>query len=105
MATVLCIGISVLDHVFQVEAMPTRAEKFRSHAIATVGGGIAANAAVTVARQGGRGLLITRLGDDDVGRIILDALVAEGVDVGLSRRFEGHRSPLSCILVDRRASG
>ncbi len=39
MATVLCIGISVLDHVFQVEAMPTRAEKFRSHAIATVGGG------------------------------------------------------------------
>ncbi len=101
MATVLCIGISVLDHVFQVEAMPTRAEKFRSHAIATVGGGIAANAAVTVARQGGQGRLITRLGDDDVGRIILDALVAEGVDVSLSRRFEGHRSPLSCILVDR----
>ncbi len=60
---------------------------------------------MTVARQGGRGLLITRLGDDDVGRIILDALVAEGVDVGLSRRFEGHRSPLSCILVDSRASG
>ena len=102
MATVLCIGIAVLDHVFQVEAMPTRAEKFRSHAMATVGGGIAANAAVAVARQGGRGRLITRLGDDDVGRIILDALAAEGVEVGLSRRFEGHRSPLSCILVDRR---
>ncbi len=101
MATVLCIGIAVLDHVFQVEAMPTRAEKFRSHAMATVGGGIAANASVTVARQGGRGRLITRLGDDDVGRIILDAIAAEGVDIDLSRRFAGHRSPLSCILVDR----
>ncbi len=101
MATVLCIGIAVLDHVFQVEAMPTRPEKFRSHAMATVGGGIAANAAVAVARQGGRGLLVTRLGEDDVGRIILDALAAEGVDVSLSRRFPGLRSPLSCILVDR----
>jgi sulfofructose kinase len=45
MATVLCIGIAVLDHVFQVEAMPTRAEKYRSERMATVGGGIAANAA------------------------------------------------------------
>jgi sulfofructose kinase len=101
MATVLCIGIAVLDHVFQVEAMPTRAEKYRSERMATVGGGIAANAAVAIARQGGRSLLVTRLGDDDVGRIILDAVAAEGVDVTLSRRFEGLRSPLSCILVDR----
>jgi len=101
MATVLCIGISVLDHVFQVEAMPTRAEKYRSSRMETVGGGIAANAAVCVSRQGGRSLLVTRLGDDDVGRIILDGLATEGVDVSLSRRFEGLRSPLSCILVDK----
>lgn len=101
MATVLCIGISVLDHVFQVEAMPTRAQKFRSQDLATVGGGIAANAAVAVARQGGRALLITRLGDDPVGQAILDGIAKEGVDVGLSRRFPGLKSPLSCILVDR----
>lgn len=101
MAKVLCIGIAVLDHVFQVEAMPTRAEKYRSQRMTTVGGGIAANAAVAVARQGGEALLVTRLGDDEVGRLILDGIAAEGVDVGLSRRFEGFRSPLSCILVDR----
>jgi sulfofructose kinase len=101
MARVLCIGIAVLDHVFQVETMPTRAEKFRSQRLATVGGGIAANAAVAVARQGGEAMLVTRLGDDDVGRIILDGVAAEGVNVGLSRRFEGLRSPLSCILVDK----
>lgn len=101
MARVLCIGIAVLDHVFQVETMPTRAEKYRARQLKTVGGGIAANAAVAIARQGGESLLVTRLGGDDIGRIILDGVAAEGVDVSLSRRFDGRRSPLSCILVDR----
>ncbi|MCA3565077.1 MAG: sugar kinase [Methylocystis sp.] len=101
MASVLSIGISTLDYVFQVDAMPMRAEKYRSRQMAAVGGGIAANASVAVARQGGRSHLITRLGDDAVGRSILDELQREGVDVRLSRQFPGHRSPLSCILVDR----
>jgi sulfofructose kinase len=101
MASVLCIGISVLDYVFQVDVMPTRAEKYRAHAMAEVGGGIAANAAVAVARQGGRAQLITRLGHDALGRAILDEIAAEGVDISCSRRFPGVRSQLSCILVDK----
>jgi sulfofructose kinase len=102
MASVLSIGIAVLDYVFQVEAMPERAEKYRSQRMTTVGGGIAANASVAVARQGGTSFLITRLGDDALARTILDDIAAEGVDVSLSRRFEGKKSPLSCILVDKR---
>jgi sulfofructose kinase len=102
MASVLSIGIAVLDYVFQVESMPERAEKYRSQRMATVGGGIAANASVAVARQGGTSLLITRLGNDALARTILDEIAAEGVDVSLSRRFEGKNSPLSCILVDKR---
>jgi sulfofructose kinase len=101
MASVLCIGISVLDYVFRVDSMPTRAEKYRSHDMATVGGGIAANAAVTVARQGGSSHLITRLGGDDLGRTILAQIAADGVDVGMSRQFDGVRSQMSCILVDK----
>jgi sulfofructose kinase len=91
----------VLDHVFQLDAMPTSAQKYRSHAMATVGGGIAANAAVAIARQGGSAHLITRLGDDALGLSILDDIAAEGVDANLSRRFPGVRSQLSCILVDK----
>jgi sulfofructose kinase len=101
MVSVLCIGISVLDYVFQVDAMPVRAQKYRSHDMATVGGGIAANAAVAVARQGGDARLITRLGDDALASTILGEISAEGVDVSLSRRFPGVTSQLSCILVDR----
>jgi sulfofructose kinase len=101
MASVLSIGIAVLDYVFQVESMPVRAEKYRAQRLAAVGGGIAANAAVAVARQGGRSSLITRLGEDALASTILDAIASEGVDVSLSKRFPGKTSPLSCILVDR----
>jgi sulfofructose kinase len=99
--SVLCIGIAVLDYVFQVDSIPTRAEKFRSSNMAVVGGGIAANAAVAIARQGGKAGLITRLGDDALGRSILEELATEGIDVSGARCFVGHRSPLSCIMVDK----
>src|SRR5215218_9748102 len=101
MPTVLCVGIAVLDHVFAVEAIPTRPEKHRAKDLAVVGGGIAANAAVAVARLGGRAALATRLGNDGTGNAIAADLEAEGVDCSPTRRFEGQRSPTSAILVDR----
>jgi sulfofructose kinase len=100
MASVLCIGIAVLDYVFQLDEMPVRAEKYRARAMKSVGGGLAANAAVAVARQGGQSHLITRLGDDPLGSTILAELEQEGVNCTLSRKFSGVRSPMSSILVD-----
>lgn len=97
---VVCVGIAVLDLVFRVEAMPRAAEKYRAHELAMVGGGIAANAAVAIARLGGRAALATRLGADAIGDEIVAGLEAEGVDCALARRFAGRRSPLSSIYVD-----
>jgi sulfofructose kinase len=100
MASVLCIGIAVLDFVFAVDAMPVRAEKYRAKDLAVVGGGIAANAAVTVARLGGEAALATRLGRDATADAIVAELEGEGVDCDLCRRLEGLRSPTSAIFVD-----
>lgn len=100
MTSVLCVGIAVLDYVYAVESMPVRAEKYRARDLAVVGGGIAANAAVAVARLGGRARLATRLGDDPTGAAIVAELEGEGVDCALARRFPGRRSPTSAILVD-----
>ncbi|HEX2553459.1 MAG TPA: PfkB family carbohydrate kinase [Microvirga sp.] len=102
MTSVLCVGIAVLDYVYAVETMPVRAEKYRARDLAVVGGGIAANAAVAVARLGGRARLATRLGDDPTGAAIVAELEAEGVDCALAHRFAGRRSPTSAILVDGR---
>lgn len=100
MASVFCIGIAVLDYVYGVGVMPTTATKHRSTKLEVVGGGIAANAAVAVARLGGRALLATRLGPDVAGDAIRAELEAEGVDMSLSRPVAGRRSPVSAIMVD-----
>jgi sulfofructose kinase len=102
MASVLCVGIAVLDHVFAIDAIPQTAAKFRARDLAVVGGGIAANAAVAVARLGGRSSLATRLGQDGTGDTIIAELAREGVDCSATRRFPEIRSATSAILVDAR---
>jgi sulfofructose kinase len=101
MATILCLGIAVLDYVFAVDSMPERPEKYRSDRLAVVGGGLAANAAVAVARLGGRARLATRLGADVTGDAIVADLKAEGVDCTLARRHPRRQSPVSSVFVDR----
>ena len=100
---VLCVGIAALDHVFSVASLPTTATKHRAQAFAAVGGGIAATAAVAVARLGGAASLATRLGDDAIGDEIVRELERYGVDCALARRFAGCTSSISAVFVD--ASG
>ena len=100
MTGVFCLGISTLDYVYSVETLPTRGEKYRSKALAVVGGGCAGNASVAIARLGGRCWLATRLADDLAGDAIVADLAREGVDTTFARRVAGLRSPVSAILVD-----
>ncbi len=101
MASVISIGIAVLDYIFAVDAMPSRPEKFRARDMAIAGGGLAATAAVAVARLGGRSELITRLGMDAAAKEILSELKRCGVRTARSRRFPGCRSPVTSVLVDK----
>lgn len=101
MARVLCGGISTLDQVFRLDAMPSRAEKHRARQLVVTGGGTAANAAVAIARLGGEAVYAGALGDDRIGDEIVAGLEREGVDCSHVRRMPGVQSPLSAILVDR----
>ena len=96
-AEVLIAGMAVADFVFRVPAIPAEAEKYRADSMEMVVGGPAANAAIAVARLGGRAILSTRLGDDEVADAIRNDLEAEGVDCRIRR---GGRSPLSAVTVD-----
>ncbi len=97
---IIIVGFAAQDYVFQLDTLPSGGIKHKAKAFAVSGGGLAANAAVAAARLGGRVDLVTRLGDDSVGRDILADLAAEGVGTDLTRRFAGCRSPLSAIMVD-----
>jgi sulfofructose kinase len=100
MARVLCVGSSVVDFVFRLDALPSDAGKIRASDARMVGGGCAANAAVAVARLGGQAWLGARLGDDAVGRMVVAGLEAEGVDCTLVRLTPGARSAFSSVFVD-----
>ena len=100
-ATILCLGQAAQDFVFALDAMPRQADKYRAEAFHSVGGGPAANAAVTVSRLGGRAKLAARLGQDDIAELIDNELREHAVDCGLLRRFPGCRSSLSSVIVDK----
>ncbi|MDO8587306.1 MAG: PfkB family carbohydrate kinase [Armatimonadota bacterium] len=64
------------------------------------GGGLAATAMVACARLGADCSLLSLLGDDQVGDVILSELAAEGVRTDGVVRVSGGQSPLSFIHVD-----
>jgi sulfofructose kinase len=99
---VLCLGLSALDHIWRVDRLLSGdSEKIRSLDYATLGGGMAANAAVAVARLGGTAVFWGRAGDDAAGREMRAALSAEGIDVEGFRLFEDGRSSVSGVIVDQ----
>lgn len=99
-AAVACVGIAVMDLVFEVDVLPDSPTKHFASSYREIGGGPAANAAVTIARLGGDAHLWARVGDEDWGRRIVDGLRAEGVRVDAVRPIPGGQSGVSAVMVD-----
>ena len=103
---ILCAGIIALDEVFRVEKFPRPDVKTPAHSFFVVNGGCAANAAVAVARLGGRAALAGPLGgppgEDSNGDRVLAALARERVDCSGCQRVAGISTPLSAIFIDAR---
>jgi sulfofructose kinase len=100
MTRIVCAGITTLDYIYQLDAIPKEAVKYRSRAMTTSGGGLAGNAATACARLGAEVRLVARLGDDPPAAEMRAGLAAEGIDVGLVRTCPGFRSPVSAVMVD-----
>ena len=100
---VVCAGMAVLDQVFFVDRFPAANTKGRADAFFSVVGGCAANAAIAIARLGGRAELAAALGgspQDDVGDRILSALAHEGVGCDAVVRVPEAQSTVSSIMID-----
>jgi sulfofructose kinase len=99
MARILCLGMSAMDAIYSVAAIPTAPIKILATGFRECGGGMAANASVAVARLGGTSHYWGRVGADALGERILAELAGEGVDVRTVRRVPGCASPSAAILV------
>ncbi|MDT4292170.1 PfkB family carbohydrate kinase [Methylomonas sp. MO1] len=95
---VLCIGHASYDLVFSVPHHPGADEKIVADDLLGCGGGPAANAAVTVAKLGGKAGFCGYLGTDVYGDSHLRELQDHGVDTQLVVRGASP-TPLSTVLV------
>ena len=101
---ILCAGIIVLDEVFRVEEFPQPDGKVQAKGFFVVNGGCAANAAVAIARLGGRAALAGPLGgpegEDGNGDRVLKALQREKIDCTFCQRVDGMATALSAIFMN-----
>jgi sulfofructose kinase len=88
--------------VFTVDAWPQASAKVVATGFAEIGGGMAANAAVAIARMGGEAVFWGPAGEDGVADIMCAQLQAAGVRVGGFKRFGGLQSSTSAILINAR---
>jgi sulfofructose kinase len=96
---VVCIGIATLDAIALIDRLPTPGERLPAVEVRLAGGGVAATAAVTLARLGVPVAFIGRVGEDEAGRWIRAGLADARVDVAGLHSVPG-RSPASVVLVD-----
>ncbi|MBU2286031.1 MAG: sugar kinase [Gammaproteobacteria bacterium] len=90
-----------MDVTWDVDALPSGGGKTRATGFREGGGGMAANASVAAARLGARAAFWGRAGHDTAGRAMREELASLGVGVDHFRLFEGARSSVSGIVVDR----
>ncbi|OKO70096.1 PfkB family carbohydrate kinase [Bradyrhizobium sp. AS23.2] len=99
---ILCIGIPVRDLSFRVEAVPGRGSKANASHLAEICGGNALNAAIAIARLGGRVAFAGPMGDarETSSGFIFERMAAEGIETTHIVRMPGLMTPVSAIMID-----
>lgn len=99
---ILCIGIPVRDLTFRVEAVPARGSKANATHLAEICGGNALNAAIAIARLGGRVCFAGPMGDarETSSGFVLERMAAEGIETTQIVRMPGLTTPVSAIMIE-----
>ncbi len=78
---VVCLGSLNMDLVLQVQRAPAEGETVQGESIRYLPGGKGANQAVSCARQGARVSMVGRVGPDQHGKTLCNALMQDGIEV------------------------
>jgi sulfofructose kinase len=98
--SIICLGSAIWDTIFQVDDIPAAGVKVLPRQAVQAASGMAASAAVTIARLGGSVQFWSRLGDDDAGHRYIEQFRQEGVNTDGLRPIAGTQTPFSSIIVD-----
>ena len=78
-AKIVVLGAAVIDHVYTVNKLPDWGEGVHADSFTSLPGGKGLNQAIAAARLGADVDLVSTVGADYNGRIIIDALKQENV--------------------------
>jgi sulfofructose kinase len=96
-----CVGHASVDHHFEIDAFASQPTKTPAKSYRMIAGGMAANAAVAMARLGARVKLLGRVGDDASGDFVRQAVQNGGVHTLLETVPHSYTS-VSSVVVDAR---
>jgi sulfofructose kinase len=99
-AHVVCIGSANIDHVFEIDTLPSGEGKQSATTARWGGGGIAATAAVAISCLGARATWCGRIGDDWLGRMLQDMFQDLGVAICPKSIVPGAITPCSSVFVN-----
>ncbi|MCS3731193.1 sugar kinase [Bradyrhizobium betae] len=99
---ILCVGIPVRDLTFRVETVPERGSKANASHFAEICGGNALNAAIAIARLGGRVSFAGPMGDarETSSGFILERMAQEGIETTHIVRMADLATPVSAIMIE-----
>ena len=98
---ILVCGLLATDVVFNVNAIPTDAVKYRAENVTLNCGGGGCYASVAINRLGGCSTILAKIGNDNFGKIVLDALDSEGIDHTNVIVDQHIHTPISSIAIDQ----
>ena len=99
-APVVCAGVLVADHLCSpISRFPRAGEVVKADEMVLNIGGLAANAAMSLARLGIRASVAGRVGDDVFGRFVADTLNARGVETS-ALRIDPERPTSQSLIIN-----
>jgi sugar/nucleoside kinase (ribokinase family) len=96
-----CLGPLVLDRILEVDHLPGHDEKAFIQAKRAAPGGPSRNVAVSLARWGNKVAFHSRVGNDADGRMLVDCLVRNGIEVSGVDIAQEMETAATLVIVDR----
>ncbi len=102
MKNILVSGLATLDMIFHLEDLPADGRKYRATGSLITGGGNASNASIAIARLGGSATLVTTIGEDVFGTLILKELRKEKVKTHAIFKNPNLKTSFSSVVIDQK---
>lgn len=97
---VLGLGVCGIDLLAYVDKYPHADAKIRTSDFKVQGGGNAGNTLTGLSRLGVPAEIMTKVGDDAYGKMIVDELAGDGLETGHIIRKAGISSPFTYVIVE-----